>query len=191
MKMIKWALAITVVTNLNSVFASSDNSAVYAHDKKGVESSLIINASPQCVFEHFQSSRTMEPTRRKLVSNEGNVAVIEENFEDVPFIGKVKCTYEETETPCKRIEYKMIKSDKFKAFEGVWDLTPTPEGTTLVKLHANTESKINVPFAAALGNPSALKDVQRRLKNLKTWTEKDGGNKASGESTKTSNNSTQ
>jgi hypothetical protein len=111
---------------------AANTSFVFAHEAKGVESSLIINASPQSVFEHIQSSRTMEPARRKLVSHEGNVAVIEENFEDVPIIGKVKCTYQEVETP-ENGRYKMITSDKFRSLEGVWDPTPTGDGETLVK----------------------------------------------------------
>lgn len=189
MNMIKWALALAITTNLGMIFTDSSTTSASAREAKGVESSLIINASPQSVFEHIQSSRNMEPSRRKLVSHEGNVAVIEENFDDVPFIGKVKCTYQEIETPGKRVEYKMIKSDKFKSFEGVWDLTPTADGETLVKLHAFTESKISVPFAAAIGNPSALRDVQRRLKNLKTWTEKDNDCKTHNEATKTTNSS--
>jgi uncharacterized protein YndB with AHSA1/START domain len=189
MNMIKWALALALTTNLAMALTAANTSFVFAHEAKGVESSLIINASPQSVFEHIQSSRTMEPARRKLVSHEGNVAVIEENFEDVPFIGKVKCTYQEVETPGKRVEYKMITSDKFRSFEGVWDLTPTGDGETLVKLHALTESKINVPFASAIGNPSALRDVQRRLKNLKTWTEKDNSCKSHNEANKTTNSS--
>lgn len=149
-------------------------SAQAANDKKrhGVESSVVITAPPEVVFEHIQLSRNREPGRRKLLSHENATAIIEECFADLPVIGSAKCTYSEVETPAKRVEYHMISSDKLKSFEGAWELLPLEAGQkTLVKLNSYTEPKIPFPFARELASSSTLKDVKRRLHNLKTWTE--------------------
>ncbi|MBK8221925.1 MAG: hypothetical protein IPK73_12945 [Candidatus Obscuribacter sp.] len=61
---------------------------VLARENKPVEACLVIKASPEEVFEHIKLSRTQEPSRRKLVSQQNNIAVIEEQFDDLPIIGK-------------------------------------------------------------------------------------------------------
>lgn len=143
-----------------------------ARAHKPVEATMVIKAPPEEVFQLIQESRNREPHRRKLISHENGVAVIEEKFDDLPIIGKTTCTYKEVETPGKKIEFTMVNSDKLKAFEGVWDLSPLDGGkATLVKLSSYTEPKLNVPFAKEIACNSALKDVHRRLANLKHWSE--------------------
>jgi hypothetical protein len=147
----------------------------HGHNQRhGVESSIIIDAPQKAVFEGIQSSRLKEPDHRKLVSHHNQVAVIDESFPELPVIGQAHCTYKEIEIPYKKIEFQMIKSDKLKAFEGYWELTPVDNGEkTEVKLRTFTEPKIWVPFVRELSSSSTIKDIHRRLKNLKHWTEED------------------
>lgn len=141
---------------------------------RGVEGTIIIDAPEKVVFEGIQSSRFKEPDHRKLVSHHNQVAVIDESFPELPVIGQAHCTYKEIEIPYKKIEFQMIKSDKLKAFEGYWELTPIDNGEkTEVKLRTFTEPKIWVPFVRELSSSSTIKDIHRRLKNLKHWTEED------------------
>lgn len=168
MNMIK----LTAWLVLTFSYCLTTGSPVLARENKPVEACLVIKASPDEVFEHIKLSRTQEPSRRKLISHQNNVAVIEEQFDDLPIIGKARCTYKEVEFPGRRIEYSLLSSDKLRHFEGVWDLSPVDGGQkTLVKLSSFTEAKLNVPFAREIAGNSALKDVRRRLSNLKHWTE--------------------
>lgn len=161
-------LALTILAIVVTPLAP----AAQARAHKPVEATMVIKAPPEEVFQLIQESRIKEPHRRKLISHENGVAVIEEKFDDLPIIGKTTCTYKEVETPGKKIEFTMVNSDKLKSFEGVWDLSPLDGGkATLVKLSSFSEPKLNVPFAREIACNSALKDVHRRLNNLKHWSE--------------------
>lgn len=154
-----------------------DHDRVHSHghcEHRGVEARILINASPKEVFEAIQDSRLKEPDHRKLVSHNNSVAVIEESFADLPVIGQAHCTYKETEIPFKKVDFQLIKSDKLKAFEGDWELTPVDNGEkTEVKLRTFTEPKIWVPFVKEISSSSTMKDIHRRLNNLKHWTEEE------------------
>jgi len=165
--------ALLVSTGMNYWLAQP--APALAKDHKPVEASVVIKAPPEEVFEHIKLSRCQEPGRRKVVSHVNGVAVIEEQFDDLPIIGKAHCTYREVETPGTKVEYSLMSSDKLRFFEGVWVLSPLDGGQkTLVKLSSYTEAKLNVPFAREIAGNSALKDVRRRLANLKHWTEDAG-----------------
>ena len=172
---------------LSFQFLSFAGSSVSAHAKefdydhhehhaqhRGVESSIVVDAPPKIVFESIQNSRFKEPEHRKLVSHHNQVALIEESFPELPVIGMAHCTYKEIEIPFRKIEFQMVKSDKLKAFEGYWELTPVDNGEkTEVKLRTFSEPKIWVPFVKELSSTSTIKDINRRLKNLKRWTEEE------------------
>lgn len=144
------------------------------HAHRGVEATVIINACPKTVFDMIQQSRLKEPDHRKLVSHQNSVAVIDESFPELPVIGQAHCTYKEVEIPFKRIDFQMLHSDKLKAFEGYWELIPVDNGVkTEVKLRTFTEPKIWVPFVKELASTSTMKDIHRRLQNLKHWTEEE------------------
>ncbi len=165
-----FALAAFLGTNLNT--------AAFAHDKvhHGVESTVVIEGTPQAVFEAIQESRVKEPHRRKLVSHHENVALIEEHFSELPLIGNAQCTYREVETPYKRIDFSMITSEKLKSFEGSWVLTPVGNGErTQVTLNTFSEPRTFLPFANQVACSSILKDIRRRLENLKSWVETPDG----------------
>ncbi|MFA6209854.1 MAG: SRPBCC family protein [Candidatus Obscuribacterales bacterium] len=153
-------------------FESPASAAPKSH--RGVESSVIIDASPKAVFEAIQHSRMEEPHRRKVVSSHDGVAVMDEHFSELPVIGNAHCTYKEVETPYKRIDFALLSSEKLKAFEGSWVLTPLGNGErTEVKLNTYSEPKVWLPFAKEVAGSSILKDIRRRLDTLKAWVESD------------------
>lgn len=156
--------------------SNSFESPAFATPKshQGVESSVIIEASPKAVFEAIQHSRMEEPHRRKVVSSHDGVAVMDEHFSELPVIGNAHCTYKEVETPYKRIDFALLSSEKLKAFEGSWVLTPLGNGErTEVKLNTYSEPKVWLPFAKEVAGSSILKDIRRRLDTLKAWVESD------------------
>jgi len=106
-------------------------------------------------------------------------------------IGKAKCIYKETYTPGKRIEYKMVESDKFKVFEGCWKLTPSADGvTTKVSLSSAVEINTCMPFAKQIAAMQTKKEVKERLTALKKVCEKEQLSSAISQSTTQKNAST-
>jgi hypothetical protein len=139
------------------------------NQEHGVQSYLVIKAPVETVFEGIKMSRHTTPEKRHMVSHEKDSAVIDEKISDLPVIGTAHLVYKEIEVSSKRIDYLLISSDKLKTFEGSWELTPLDNGETKVSLKSFTEVKVWVPFAKELSCTSTLKDINRRLGNLKQW----------------------
>jgi hypothetical protein len=136
-----------------------------------VFSSVMVSASPETVYDAIKMQRQVDPAR-KLVSYTGAEAVIDENFSGLPVIGNAKCLYKEVESSPGRVEYYLVKSDKFKRFEGCWTLTPVDGGRkTELKLSSYLETGVHVPFARQITNCSIRKDVLRRLGRVKVMAE--------------------
>lgn len=135
-----------------------------------LEQSVVIKAPPKLVFEGIQVSRSDDPARRHLVSHHQDVAVIDEKLPNLPVIGSAHLVYREIEVPFKRIDYELVSSDKFKAFEGSWELTPLENGhETRVSLKSYAEPKMWAPFVKEMSGAQTMKDISRRLANLKRW----------------------
>lgn len=139
-----------------------------ARDEKGVSLSLVIKAQPQVVFEVVKSLKTEGEVNQ--ISGEKQ-SVVEEQFDGLPIIGKARCTYVEKYTPFQRVDYHMIRSDKFKAFQGSWVITPQAENSTTVRLTSYIDTGLPVPFAQQITNSAALKDVKKRLDIVKRTAE--------------------
>ncbi len=164
-------LAIQLLAPLLLPSLSSTSICLAAGKSNGVEESLVIKAPVKMVFEGIQNSRTSNPEQRRLVSQHQDTSVIDEKISNLPVIGTAHLVYKEIEVPFKRIDYLLVSSDKLKAFEGSWELTPLENGDTRVSLKSYTEVKIWVPFARELSSSSTIKDINRRLGNLKHWCE--------------------
>ena len=133
---------------------------------------VVVNASPSVVFDAIKKSRYQEPARRKVVEADDKSAVLDESFKGVPILGNVNCRYKEVEYGKQRIEFQILTSDKFKSFDGAWELEPVQEGkATLVKLSTHVESQIHVPFAKQIAAVGTRKDIKRRLNTIKTFVE--------------------
>lgn len=158
------AVAISTAVTVLPVRASSEH--------KRVHGSIVVNADPESVWEIIKLTRSNNPERRKVVKSLDNEVILEEKFDGLPVIGKAMCTYKEVDTPCKRIDYALIQSDRFRAFEGTWELSPANNGKhTLVHLSTYLETGVNVPFAREITNHSVAKDIKRRLGDVKSQAE--------------------
>lgn len=145
-----------------------------------ISGSVLVNACPTVVFDAIKKSRYQEPARRKVVQSDDKSAVLEENFKGLPILGDVNCRYKEVEYGQKRIEYQILASDKFKSFDGAWEVEPVQDGkATLLKLSSHVESQIHVPFAKQITAVGTRKDIKRRLNHIKDFVEHDSATKLS------------
>lgn len=163
-----------------SVLSISFPTTAFANDgfqphNDAISGSVLVNACPDVVFDAIKKSRYQDPSRRKVVHSDDKSAVLEEHFTGLPILGDVNCRYKEVEFGQKRIEYQILTSDKFKSFDGAWELEPVQEGkATLLKLSSHVESQIRVPFAKQITAVGTKKDIKRRLSNIKDFVEHSG-----------------
>jgi hypothetical protein len=147
-------------------------SNVQAKEHEAVGSKIVINAPAEVVFEAIRKQRNSTEQHRHQESFDGHKAVIKENMENVPIYGKVECLWEETEDPYKRIDYKLLKSSKFKGGFGSWVLTPGPDGkSTTLEFTSYTDSGLMVPFAGTLTKNESMKTAKIRLDHIKEVSE--------------------
>lgn len=174
------SLLILAVVNSNQNAALAKTQAheahevehAVAHEKQASQSHLVVNASPKQVYESIIKLRLESNNKIKEVENKGNTCLIEEKFDNLPVIGKAFCIYKETYIPYKIIEYSMVNSDKFKAFEGRWNIAPANGGNhTLLTLTTYIDVDIKVPFAKQLTKIQTMSGVKRRLKAVKELSE--------------------
>lgn len=138
------------------------------------ESSITVNARPELVYRSLVNLKEDDADKVKALSRKPNECLVEEIFDDLPMIGKAKCIYKEVYTPGKRVEYKLVESDKFKVFEGCWRLTPTADGEkTQVSLTSAVEINTCMPFAKQIAGMQTKKEVKERLASLKKVCEKE------------------
>ncbi|MBS1957697.1 MAG: SRPBCC family protein [Cyanobacteria bacterium SZAS-4] len=138
---------------------------------KAVTESLKIEASPQAVFQAIQGYRTSTLHHRKLVSYDGTSAVVDEQLEGVPVLGNVHCTWVEKEVPYQRIDYTMLKSDKFVAGSGSYVIVPHGTDSVTLELSTAVDSGVKIPFANEIGSVAARKDMKMRLQSIKHLSE--------------------
>lgn len=140
------------------------------HDTANLPSAtreLLIHATREKVWKAIQARRTATMLR-KLVSYQGNQAVINETFAGVPVVGAISCTYQETESiPNQRIDYHMVESNRFKAFQGNYQLRPAPDGTsTVLQLTSAIDPGIRIPFWQEIAHAQANKSVKETLEEI-------------------------
>lgn len=162
--------AVATLTSLTT--AQSAQAQCFEDDPEGgVTGTIMIKACPRLVFEAIQNSRYSDPDRR-VVSSEGNTVVLEEKFPGLPIIGRAKCLYREVEVPNQRIDYSIIESSQFRAFNGAWELNPSKDGKmTTLKLTSRCDTFVTVPFKRQIQNAGTRKDIKRRLTAIKNAVE--------------------
>lgn len=136
--------------------------------QKGVSADATVLASPEITYKALRSMRDEDPSGCRVLSSSENESVVEEVFDGLPVIGKAVCVYRETYEPQKRISFKMIRSDKLKAFEGEWTLQAVDNGThTQVRLQSYIDSGIKVPFAKQITEMANSGEIKQQVADLK------------------------
>ncbi|HEY9786638.1 MAG TPA: hypothetical protein V6D17_14650 [Candidatus Obscuribacterales bacterium] len=163
---------LTLVALVQPALCSGDRDKEKDKDFKGVSSGLLVHATPQIIYDSIKELRKRTPDTVKEVSKSEGECILEEHFDNLPFVGKATCIYVEKYVPGKLIEYKMLHSDKFKAFEGKWEITPTADETeSHVQLSSFVMLDLPIPFLKQITNSQTMKGVKERLEAVKKMAE--------------------
>ncbi len=139
---------------------------------KWVKARIFIKASPHVVWETVHEERKRDPdlAYSKVLKQEHNQSVLEQKFALIPVIGTAVCVMNNTEVPLQRIDYNMVSSDRFKALEGSWVLTPT-EDNSATYLELSSYLDMGLPVPRPFVESVTAKKLQRRLSNVKNMAE--------------------
>lgn len=138
-----------------------------------VKAKILIKAAPHVVWETVHEERKRDPdlAYSKILTDDGNnQATLEQKFALIPIIGTAVCVMKNKEVPNERIDYNMISSDRFKALEGSWVLSPGPDSDhTYLELSSYCDMGLPIPRAMVEG--VTAKKLQRRLWNVREMAE--------------------
>ena len=143
-------------------------------DKKNwVQAKVVIDAPPSIVWDTVHDERKKDPdlAYSKVLSQKDNHAVLEQKFQLLPILGTSVCKMSNDEVPGKRIDYKLLHSDRFKAMEGSWVLNPIDNGKK-TELVLSTHIDLGFPAPESMMNNATGKKLQRRLGNVKAMAER-------------------
>lgn len=147
--------------------------AIAIDHPKYVFESKVISAPLKTVWEAVKAQKANDPEHRRVISTNGPVSVVEEKFSHIPVLGTVTCQYSQQEFSGNKLEYKMISSDKFVAFEGEWELKQMADGQTSVKLSSFVDSGLKLPFADKITRANTKRSVTARLIEIEQWVNND------------------
>ncbi len=143
-----------------------------AGDKVWHTAKILVKAPPKVVWETVHEERKKDPdlAYSKVLEQGVNECRLEQKFVLIPIIGAAVCEMHNSEVPLQRIDYKLLKSDRFRSMEGSWVLTPTDEGRhTLLEL--STHLDLGMPVPGPIMNTVTSKKLARRLGNVKKMAE--------------------
>lgn len=138
--------------------------------KTWFKASVIVDAPADLVWQSVHEERRHDPdlAYSKILEQKENECRLEQKFVLIPVIGASVCEMKNWEVPNQRIDYKLIKSDRFKAMEGSWVLTPVEKGTLL---ELTTHLDLGLPVPKTLMNSVTSKKLERRLGNVRKMAE--------------------
>lgn len=168
-----------IVSIMSVVMALSGSTE--AADAKSVEiarvqacGSILIKAPPSVVWKAIHTERNTDPdiAYSKILESTGDTLLLEQKFLHIPILGTVIAVTKQTEHLDQRIDYRLVRSDKLKALEGSWELTPVKGGrNTMLQLRSRLD--IGVPFSAVFVKGATQKKLERRIANVKCLAERE------------------
>lgn len=131
-----------------------------------------ISAPPHIVWETVHEERKTDPdlAYSKVLETSGHNSVLEQKFQLIPFVGTSVCVMKNSEVPGHRIDYSLVKSDRFKALEGTWIVSANPDGSTILELSSYIDMGLPVP--RGMLEAVASKKLAGRLQNIRKMAEK-------------------
>ncbi len=135
--------------------------------RRWVTAKIRINAAPNTVWDAVHQERHSDPdiAYSKVLEEGKNESTFEQKFQLLPVVGTSVCVIKSNEIPGKRIDYYLLKSDRFKAVEGSWILQPTEDGGTILELGSYIDIGVPVPRSWVEG--VASKKLERRVSNVR------------------------
>ena len=137
-----------------------------------VKAQILIKAPQHIVWQTVHEERSHDPdiAYSRVIEQGQNHCLLEQKFVFLPIFGSAVCLMKNTEVPLKRIDYSMVSSDHFKAMDGSWVLTATPDGNSTY-LELSTHSDIGIPVPRQIMEGFTAKRLQKRLANVKHMAE--------------------
>lgn len=162
------------VALLSSCLPNVEAAETKGSGKADATSSILIKASPRAVWKAIKLQRTQDPeiAYSKVIEDDGDSNLLEQKFSNIPFLGSVTAVTKQHELVNKHIDYSLVRSDKFKALEGAWDLTPVNGGKETM-LNLSSHLDIGVPFSGLFIRATAQKKLDRRLGQVKAIAERE------------------
>lgn len=141
--------------------------------KPRLRASIVIKAPPEVVWEAVHEERKTDPDMAysKVLRQGVNEATLEQKFTLIPVIGSAVCVMNTQEVPNRRIDYQLVKSDRFKAMEGSWVLTPSADGKSTT-LELSSHLDLGLPIPKSMFNSVAEKKLQKRVAHVRELAEK-------------------
>lgn len=168
----RWLLALLFLSSaVAPVFSQSS-------DFHGVKGTIEINAPPERVWTVVHEQRATDPdlAYSKIIQQKNNRLLIEQKYNALPIIGEATCLLVQEETPVSRIDYKMVRSDKFKDMSGSWILQPSAKGTTILELQSLLDT--GLPYSQGMINSLLQEKINKRLVRIKNAAEVLGSTKS-------------
>lgn len=130
-----------------------------------------ISAAPHVVWETVHEERKTDPdlAYSKVLESKGNNSLLEQKFQLIPVVGTSVCVMKNSEVPGHRIDYSLVKSDRFKALEGTWIVSAVPDGSTILELSSYIDMGLPVP--RGMLEAVAGKKLASRLQNIRKMAE--------------------
>ena len=141
-------------------------------NKTFVTGRTVIKAPVEIVWTTVHEERKNDPDLEysKVLEQGKNECRLEQKFVLIPVFGTAVCEMHNSEVPLKRIDYKLIHSDRFKSMEGSWVLTPTEDGRATI-LELSTHLDLGLPVPRAFMTSVTSKKLSKRLGNVKAAAE--------------------
>ena len=138
-----------------------------------VKAKILIKASPDIVWSSVHQERKSDPdlAYSRILNQDREISTLEQKFVMLPIIATAICVMSNHEVPLQRIDYKLIKSNRFKAMEGSWILTPFDSGSSTI-LELSSYLDIGAPVPRILIDSITAKKLERRLTNVKIMSER-------------------
>ena len=166
-------------TKINAKLKNTSPSARFEKSDDFVSSKILIYAPVEVVWKMVHEERETAPNLvySKLHKEDVNLLVLEQKWTIVPFVAATTCVISEKETPYSRIDYKVLKSNQFKAMEGSWIFTPVKSGAAselapATELELTTHLELRRLAPMKLVNALAKKKIAQRLAHIKELAEK-------------------
>ncbi|MBZ0295056.1 MAG: hypothetical protein K8L99_21005 [Anaerolineae bacterium] len=148
-------------------------SAKRKDNKTFVTGKTLINAPAEIVWQTVHEERQKDPDIEysKVLEQHDNHCRLEQKFKLIPIIGTAVCQMHNSEVALERIDYKLISSDRFKAMEGSWVLSPGAD-KNFTYLELSTHLDLGLPVPSAMMTSVTSTKLKKRLGNVKKMAEK-------------------
>jgi len=137
--------------------------------RQRVHAVITINCPPSDVWRSIHEERSKDPdlSYSKVIEQISPTEYkLEQKFNFIPIIGSSTCLMSHKEIVNERIDYLLLRSDRFKAMEGSWVLTPI-DGGKKTRLELSSHLDMGLPVPRAFMNGVSTKKIQKRLENVK------------------------